>query len=318
VRSTTSILLLLLCAVLSLGQTSELSAQSTKVNPNSFRITGSGTLYPLTKIVAHMYAIRNKRSDITVDHTGTGAGFDEFTNGNSVINNASRPITSSELEQLKSHAIDVLEIPVAVDGISIVVNKSNIFLDSLSTKQLADIFRANSPYEYWSDLRQDWPHVPIQRVGPGTMHGTYDYFHKNILGDQSINEEYHGFEEYSDIAAFIAQNKFAIGYMGFAQLINHQRALKPLAIDNGAGAISPNFKTISKGSYQPLTRTLYLYVDRSALERPEVKSFIDYYLSHAADFCAQAGFIPLPKKRYQQITENINLSVNQNSASLLK
>ncbi|MGM0589478.1 MAG: substrate-binding domain-containing protein [Bacteroidota bacterium] len=290
-------------------------AQDTK--PNHYRITGSGTLYPLTKLIAHTHNIKSKNTHFNVFSTGTGGGFDQFIDGQSIINNASRSIKKSEQTTLDNVGIGYIEIPVALDGITVVVSRENQFLDSLSVDMLRKIFAENSPYTYWSDIDPKWPRVPIDRIGPGSMHGTYDYFNSQILDTASQHIEYRGFREYQHIADYLTENKYAIGYFGFAHYVKNQRSLKPLGIDYGKGSIYPNYQTINNESYRPLTRTLYLYVNKRALSDGKVSDFLMYYLKHAHRFCPQAGFIPLTQTRYQEIATQLRSTTNQISTAVL-
>jgi phosphate transport system substrate-binding protein len=259
--------------------------------------------------MTHTYKIRHKTISLEVERTGTGGGFELFAERQSIINNASRKIKPEEKMALENAGIQYLELPVAADGITVVVSKENSFINSLTTQQLAEIFSENSPYTYWSDINSNWPRVLIDRVGPGDMHGTYDYFVQQTVGKNGrLHNDYRGFEFYNDIATYIADNKYAIGYLGFAHFVKYQQSLMTIAVDHGSGPVRPSFKTISAGEYQPLTRKLYLYVRQSVLSDPQVNEFLTFYLTYASQYCPQAGFIPLADSHYDQLNQRVSIT----------
>ncbi|MCA9307744.1 MAG: PstS family phosphate ABC transporter substrate-binding protein, partial [Phycisphaerales bacterium] len=200
---------------------------------------------------------------------------------------ASRPIKASELKVAEESGIEFIEIPVAYDGLSIVVNKRNYWVDQLTVDELKEIFLADKAAKRWSDVRAGWPDIQIHIFAPGTDSGTFDYFKEVVAGKSGeIRSDMSVSEDDNVLVNGVAGEKGAIGFFGYAYFIENKDKLRAVPIDGGAGPIAPSEKTIADGTYAPFSRPLFIYVNAKSADKPEVKSFIEYYLEHGATLAA--------------------------------
>lgn len=264
------------------------------------RISGSGTLYPLSKAIGDLYTQMYPQVEVVMQATGTGKGFSIFARNESSINNASRPIKPKELDALYNKNIRFYEFPVASDGITVITHNDNNFAESLTPDELKMIFKADSDVRTWSDIRSSWPDEPIEVYGPNTTHGTFDFFTGTILGSKEVRGDYNAIQSYDEIIAQVAVNRYAIGYVGFANYNNNRRKVQTVAIDNGNGPVAPSFISINRDQYKPLSRKMYVYVNAEAAERPEVRKYVTMYLKSASLYCSKLGFVPLKKSVYSE------------------
>ena len=268
----------------------------------SVEIDGSSTVYPITEAVAEEFMLANGSGvRVTVGVSGTGGGFKRFCAGETVISNASRPIKDSEREQCEAAGVDPVELEIAYDGISLVANPDNAFAQCLTVEELRAIWQPNSTVRTWSQVRQGFPNSPMKLYGPGTDSGTFDYFTEAINGEEDASRsDYTASEDDNVLVQGVQGDAGALGYMGFAYYQENSESLKLLGVDNGAGCVQPSAETIRGGQYAPLSRPVYIYVSRTALERPEVRAFVDFYLDNAGELAESVGYIPLEAAAYEQ------------------
>ncbi len=264
------------------------------------RIDGSSTVFPISEAVAEEFQIANPRVRVTVGISGTGGGFKKFCAGETDISDASRPIKSVEKEACLSHKVEYIELPVAFDGIAVMVNPQNDFVDSLSVAELKRIWKPKSTVRLWSDVHPDWPGREIHLYGPGTDSGTFDYFTKAIVGkEHSSRSDFTASEDDNMLVKGVSGDRDALGFFGFAYYAENKKQLKLLKIDGGKGEVAPSRQTINDGSYQPLSRPIFVYVSKTAASRPEVEAFVGFYLKNAPQFVAEVGYVALPASVYE-------------------
>lgn len=269
----------------------------------TIEIDGSSTVHPMTEAVAEEFGAVNKDVRIPIGTGGTGAGFKRFINGEIAITNASRPIKDKEAAEAKEKGFEFKEVMVAYDGLAVVVNPENDFIDKLTIEELKKIYEPESKVKTWADVREGWPAEEIRIYSPGTDHGTFDYFTEVINGEAQVSRNDTQITFSADTNAIVqgvAGDKQSIGYFGFSFYEENQDKLKLVPIDNGTATVSPNADTIKDNSYAPLSRPLFIYVSNKEMERPEVKAFLDFYLSNAGALASEVGFVPLQDDQYQQ------------------
>jgi phosphate transport system substrate-binding protein len=264
------------------------------------RIDGSSTVFPVTEAVAEEFQKVNRKVRVTVGISGTGGGFKKFSTGQTDINDASRPIKDSERKKAKDNGVGFIELPVAYDGLSVVVNPNNDFVDYLTVTELRKIWQPGSTVKYWSDVRPEWPKQAITLYGPGADSGTFDYFTKTINGkSQASRPDFTASEDDNVLVMGVAGDENALGYFGYAYYRENQKKLKVVPIDGGTGPVTPSEKTINDGSYKPLSRPIFIYISKPGSQRPEVKEFVRFYLANASELVKEVGYISLPDKNYQ-------------------
>ena len=262
-------------------------------------LDGSSTVYPISEAVAEEFLAEAPRVRVTVGVSGTGGGFNKFLAGEVDINDASRPISASEKSAAAASGLDYLELPVAYDGLSIVVNPANTWVDHLTVAELQLIWQPGSVVDSWNDIRSDWPDQPIRLYGAGTDSGTFDYFTETINGQTGASRpDYTASEDDNVLVQGIAGDENALGYFGFAYYEENQERLKLVPIDNGSGPVAPNATTINDGSYAPLSRPIYIYLSKSGAQKPPVRAFVEFYLEIAPQIVLEVGYIPLPAAEY--------------------
>jgi phosphate transport system substrate-binding protein len=264
-------------------------------------LDGSSTVYPISEAVAEEFLTEAPDVRTTVGVSGTGGGFKRFLAGETDINDASRPISASEKELATANGIEYLEIAVAYDGLSIVVNPANTWVDHLTTAELQMIWQPGSTVDSWNDIRAEWPDQPIRLYGAGTDSGTFDYFTEVINGEAGASRpDYTASENDNMLVQGIAGDENALGYFGFAYYQENQDKLKLVPIDNGSGSgpIAPNATTINDGTYAPLSRPLFIYLSKTGAAKPQVRAFVEFYLEIAPQIVDEVGYIPLPAADY--------------------
>lgn len=265
-------------------------------------IDGSSTVAPMSMEAADMFSDVCPRVKVPVGVSGTGGGFKRFTKGETDVSDASRPIKQKEFAQCRENSVSFIELPVAYDGLTIIVGKDNDFVDQLTIDQLKKIFREDMKVTKWSQVKEGWPATEIQIFAPGTDSGTFDYFKEVVVGKEeaSIRSDMSVSEDDSIIVTGVAQTKGAIGFLGAAYYFENTDKLKAVPIVNPEGkAVLPSADTIESGEYAPFSRPLFIYVNAKSANRPEVKTFVDYYLENAAEIAETVGYVGLP----DEITE---------------
>jgi len=265
-------------------------------------IDGSSTVYPLTEAAAEEFGTMNPDVRVTVGVSGTGGGFKRFCSGELAIADASRPIKDEEAKACTDNGIEYSDLMIAYDGLSLVVSKDNDFIDHLTVEELNRIFTTGSAVKTWADVRAGWPAETITLYSPGAESGTYDYFNEAILEKKGIrNDSQISFSEDDNMLVQGVQgSQYAIGYFGFAYYEENADKLKVVPIDGGKGAVAPSTETIKDGTYAPLSRPLYIYVNKAEMTRPEVYAFTDYYINNIGSLASEVGFVPLPDDQYSE------------------
>jgi phosphate transport system substrate-binding protein len=268
----------------------------------SISVDGSSTVYPITEAIAEEFGIEHQGAvRVTVGLSGTGGGFKRFCAGETDISNGSRPIKESEKQICEQNNIGFVEIPVAYDGLSVVVNPQNNFAQCLTVAELKKIWAPGSTVRRWSDVRAGFPNVEMKLYGPGTNSGTFDYFTEEIVGETGASRaDYTASEDDNVLVQGVEGDANSIGYFGYAYYKENAERVKVVGVDNGGGCVVPTEETVKGGSYAPLSRPLFIYVSNAALQRPEVRAFVEYYLTNAAELVPQVGYIPLDANQYQE------------------
>ncbi|GLV49074.1 phosphate ABC transporter substrate-binding protein [Thermus sp. LT1-2-5] len=265
------------------------------------RSDGSSTVYPITQAVAEEFTARNPGVKVVVAFSGTGGGFKKFCRGETDIQNASRPITPEELKVCQENGIAFIEIPVAYDALTVIVNPKNTWATCLKTSELKAIWEPGSKITRWNQIRPNWPNQPLRLFGAGADSGTFDYFTEAIVGKaKAIRTDYQPTEDDNVTIRGVAGDPYAMGFLGVAYYEENKDKVKAVAIDHGKGCVEPGRESVLNGTYQPLARPLFIYVNVKSLDRKEVRDFVDFYLSPAARRAIRStGYIELPTEAYQ-------------------
>lgn len=302
------LLAILLLVTSACGSTGKPSGEKTPSSTRQERelvgkieIDGSSTVYPITEAVAEEFHRIHPRIHVTVGISGTGGGFKRFTTGETDINDASRPIKDSERRQAAVNKIEYVELPIAYDGLSVVVNPGNDWVDYMTIEELKDVWEPGSSITHWNQIRPEWPNERLTLYGPGTDSGTFDYFTETIVGEEGASRsDYAASEDDNVLVQGIAGDKGALGYFGYAYYVENTDKLKVVAVDGGSGPVVPSEETIINGTYQPLSRPIFIYVSKESLERPEVRAFVEFYLKVAPDLAGEVGYVPMPQSAYDE------------------
>ncbi len=265
-------------------------------------VDGSSTVYPITEAIAESYRNSGQKVNVTVGISGTGGGMKKFCNNETDISDASRPIKAIEEKVCSANGVKFVEMPVAYDGLAVVVNKSNDFVNSLTVDQLKKIFQYKNPAKTWKDVNPDWPARDIRAFTPGQDSGTYDYFVEVIIGkDGRVRGDATFSEDDNVLVTGINGSPDGIGFFGLAYYEENQDKLKiiPVVHPKTGKAIIPSTDTVQSGEYFPLSRPLFIYVKTTAAERPEVAAFVDYYLANVQMLCKDVGYVALPSSIYE-------------------
>ena len=274
------------------------------------KIDGSSTVYPITEAVAEDFQIAKKgKIKVTVGISGTGGGFKKFCRGETDIVNASRPILKKEMDDCKAAGVQYVEMPVAYDALTIVVNPKNDWSRTITVAELKKIWEpaAQGKITKWSQVNPAWPDDTIKLYGAGADSGTFDYFTEAIVGKaKSSRGDFTASEDDNVLVQGVASDRNALGFFGFAYYVENQKKVKAVAVDGGKGGILPSSKTVEDGSYQPLSRPIFIYVNIKAAERPEVKELVEFYMNNAAALVKEVKFFPLPAQAYTTNLEHLN------------
>ena len=269
----------------------------------SIKIDGSSTVYPITKEIAERFQVSKKEPvAIDVEFSGTGGGFDKFCRGETDISNASRPIQLDEMAACNQAEVRYIELPVAFDALTVVVNPQNDWLDSITLEELEKIWSpaAEQKITRWNQIRSSFPDRPLNIYAPGTDSGTFDYFTEAVMGEAGASRtDYTASEDDDILVKGVSQDPNALAYFGLAYYEQHADEMKAVAIDSGNGAILPSRETVEQAQYQPLARPLFIYINAvSAQNNPALRQFIDFYLEQAPETVNEVGYVPLPEEAY--------------------
>ncbi len=263
-------------------------------------IDGSSTVFPITELVAEEFQIANPGVRVPVALSGTGGGFKLFCVGDTDINDASRPIKAEDEGEglaCEANGIEYVELQVAIDGLTVVVNPANTWATCLTVDELKAIYGPDSPEDLkWSDVRAGFPDDAVERYMPGADSGTFDYFTEVINGEVDAATQFATTNEDDNVLVTgVAGDTNAIGFFGYAYYVENEEKLKLVAVDDGTGCVPPSEATINDGTYTPLSRPLFIYPNvGEARERPELRAFVDYYLANTKEFSAEVGYIAMP------------------------
>lgn len=275
---------------------------------NIIKIDGSSTVYPVTEAVAEEFQKATKgKTKVTVGISGTGGGFKKFTRGDTDISNASRPILAKEMEEAKKNGITYIELPVAFDALTVVVNPHNGWAKTLTVEELKKMWEpeAQGKVTNWKQIRPGFPDAALKLFGPGADSGTFDYFTEAIVGKaKSSRGDFTASEDDNVLVQGVAGDNTALGYFGFAYYVENKDKLKAVAIDAGKGkAVLPSEEAVIDGTYFPLSRPIFIYVNKKSLERPEVKEFVEFYLENVPKLAKEVKYVPLPADAYAAAME---------------
>ena len=272
------------------------------------KVDGSSTVYPITEAVAEEFQIAT-RIKVTVGVSGTGGGFKKFCRGETAVSNASRPIKLNEIKKCKDAGIKFIELPIAYDAISVVINKKNDWAKEMTTTELKKMWEpaAQGKITKWSQIRDGWPDKPLRLYGPGADSGTFDYFTEAVIEESKANRgDFTASEDDNVLVKGVSGDKGGIAYFGLAYYEENKNLLKAVAIKNKKGNfIIPELKTIMDGSYNPLSRPLFIYINAEKVNSdPKVKKFVEFYIKHAATLSEEVGYVPFSKEEYAAITNH--------------
>jgi phosphate transport system substrate-binding protein len=263
-------------------------------------IDGSSTVFPISQAVAEEFRKERPELQIPVGISGTGGGFKRFVTGEIDISDASRPMKESERAEAAENGIEFTELTVAYDGLSLVINKTNDFASCLTVAELKSIWEPESSVDNWNQVRAEFPDKKLRLYGPDTDSGTFDYFTLAINGrEDASRSDYTASSDDNVLVQGVSGDRGGMGYFGFAYYTENSELLNVISVDGGSGCITPSVESINDGSYAPLSRPMFIYVNNFSLQRPEVRQFIEYYLNNAALLAEEVGYVGLSEADYQ-------------------
>jgi len=271
-------------------------------------IDGSSTVFPITEAMVEDWGDSiGGSARVVIGISGTGGGFKKFCAGDTDINDASRPIKASEVLKCAEGGIEFIELPVALDGLTLGVNPDNDFVSCLTIEELHTMWapEAEGVIDRWNQVRADWPDEKLRLYGPGVDSGTFDYFTETINGEaQSSRGDFTSSERDNVLVRGIAGDRGSLGYFGYSYFVENRDILKMVAVDSGNGCIKPTDETINDGTYSPLSRPLFIYVSKKAWKEPDVKDFVSYFVSYdRADLLRDLGFVPFPERVHDLVLD---------------
>lgn len=278
------------------------------------KVDGSSTVFLIAERVAEAYKESNPKSKVTVGSTGTGAGFKKFVRGEIDISNASRPIKKEEIEECKKNGIEYIELPIAFDALTVVINKKNTWATNMTIAELKTLWEpaAQAKITKWNQINPAWPDATIQLFGAGSDSGTWEYFNGAVNGKPKDSRgDYTPSEDDNTLVKGVEGSKNALGYFGMSYYLAHQDKLTAVNIGwekNKAGPapVAPSAANVLNGTYAPLSRPLFIYVNKKSVEtRPEVKKFVEFFLANAKELTAEVKYVPLPDAAYETITSRL-------------
>jgi phosphate transport system substrate-binding protein len=281
----------------------------------TIKVDGSSTVFPVTEAVAEEFRAVHPDVKVTIGVSGTGGGFKKFARGETNISNASRPIKDKEKAACAENNINYLELEVAYDGLAVLVNPENDWVESFTIEQLNKIWEpaAQGKIMKWNQVNPEWPDEELHLFGPGVASGTYDYFTEAIVGESgSSRGDFTASEDDHVLVQGIAGDKYSLGFFGLAYYAENKDKLSLIGVHNGTEVVKPTLETVKNGSYRPLSRPLFIYVNSSSVGSPEVVEFVNFYLDNADELSKDVGYIPLPEEDYKKQKENFRTFVESN------
>ncbi|WP_295626967.1 PstS family phosphate ABC transporter substrate-binding protein [uncultured Nitrosomonas sp.] len=274
------------------------------------KIDGSSTVFPITEAVAEDFQIAKRGAiRVTVGISGTGGGFKKFCRNEIDIVNASRPVTELEMEACKKEGIQFIEMPIAFDALTVVVNPKNTWSKTITVEELQKIWEpaAQGKITHWNQINPAWPDKRIKLYGPGADSGTFEYFTEAIVGKaKSSRGDFTASEDDNVLVQGVASDLYALGFFGFAYYIENSKKINAVAIDSGDGGVLPSATTVENNSYKPLSRPIFIYVNAKSTEKTEVHEFINFYMQNATELVAEVKYFPLSKEVYDLNFEHFN------------
>jgi phosphate transport system substrate-binding protein len=279
-------------------------------NAGTIKIDGSSTVYPITEAVAEDFQIAKRgKARVTVGISGTGGGFKKFCRGEVDITNASRPIMKKEMDKCKKAGIEYVEMPVAFDALTVVINPKNNWSKTITVAELKKMWgpAAQNKINSWNQINPTWPNTKFKLYGAGADSGTFDYFTEAIVGkSKSSRGDFTASEDDNVLVQGVSRDKNGLAFFGFAYYVENKKKLSAVAIDAGNGGVLPSYETVANGTYQPLSRPIFIYVNVKAAERPEVREFIDFYMIKGPALVEEVKYFPLSKAVYSLNLENLD------------
>ena len=275
------------------------------------KIDGSSTVYPITEGIAEDFQKAKKNAiKVTVGISGTGGGFKKFCRGETDISNASRPILTKEMADCKAAGVEYFELPVAFDALTVVVNPKNSFLKEISIAELKTMWEpaAQGKVTRWNQVNPAWPDAPLKLFGAGADSGTFDYFTEAVTGkSKSSRGDFTASEDDNVLVQGVAQDTNALAFFGYAYYAENTQRLRAVPVSEKAGkaAVLPSETTVLNGSYQPLSRPIFIYVNAKSLDKPEIKEFIAFYMKNVTKIAKEVKYVPLPQKAYEINLEHL-------------
>jgi len=284
-------------------------------------IAGSSTVFPLATLMSEQFRQDNPQVEINIQSTGSGGGFENFfCVGQTDFNNASRPIAEEEQQLCSENNVNPVELTVATDALTVIVNNNADWVDCITVDELAQIWSAENPPTNWSDVNSDWPDEPFDLYGPSEASGTYDYFIEVIIGEEGpgIRGDYQATEQDRTIVQGVQQSETGLGFLGFAYYSENQDSVKGLAVDDGSGCVEPSLQTARAGEYTPLSRPLFTYPSQSSLAEEHVAAFARFFLENATNqelVANQVGYVPLDDQTQQEQLDTLEEAISQAGGS---
>jgi len=281
-----------------------LSGGCTKKSVHQIRIDGSSTVFPITEAVAEEFQKQNK-ARVVIGISGTGGGFKKFCAGEVAVIQASRPIKTSEIKSCAQNKIEFIELPIAYDGIVIVVNPQNTWVNDISMMELKKLWEpeAQNRITKWNQIRAQWPDQKINLFAPGVDSGTYDYFTAEIVGkEHSSRGDITSSEDDNVLVQGVAMDKYALGFFGLAYFEENKEKVKALQVMG----VTPSFETVAEGKYQPLSRPLFVYVNKTEVKKTAVLDFMKFYLNKGAILAKEVGYVPLTAREYELVKKRFD------------
>ena len=281
----------------------------------TIKIDGSSTVFPISEAVAEEFRTEEPKVKVTIGVSGTGGGFKKFSRGETNLSNASRPIKDKEKAACVENNINYLELEVAYDGLAVLVNPENTWVDNFTVEELKMIWEpaAQGVIMKWNQIRPEWPNEEIHLFGPGVASGTYDYFTEAIVGKSgSSRGDFTASEDDHVLVQGIAGDKFSLGFFGLAYYAENKDKLTLIGVHNGEEVVKPTLETVSNGTYRPLSRPLFLYINSTSVKSPEVIKFVEFYIDNAGELAEDVGYIPLPAENYATQKANFSAFVESN------
>ena len=309
------ILLSLALVFVACKKDNETKTDGSKELKGTIKVDGSSTVFPITEAVAEEFRTVQPKVKVTIGVSGTGGGFKKFSRGETNLSNASRPIKDQEKAACAENNINYLELEVAYDGLAVLVNPANDWVDNFTVEELKKIWEpaAQGKIMKWNQIRPEWPNEEIHLFGPGVASGTYDYFTEAIVGKSgSSRGDFTASEDDHVLVQGIAGDKYSLGFFGLAYYSENQDKLTLIGVNNGEEVVKPTIETVSNGTYRPLSRPLFIYVNSTSVKSQEVIEFVNFYIENAGDLAEDVGYIPLPAEIYKKQTENFKTFVESN------